>query len=261
MADSAPVSRYRDESPPAPLTSLALLVCPDAAASARLADALGERWAVQRLDAPTLRVEPAPDLVVACGLAGGARILAVLRADLALAGVPFVLVADVSADDEAALLRHGADAVLPAAAPPTLLRAWAGRLVQARAARSAPEPGGASGQAVRASDARFLDRVRQVAQAAMVHPGFSVGDLAHALGVSPRHLGRRLRGLTGETPGALIRRLRMDRAAALLAGGWGVGDVAAGVGFRSRSQFRRAYRRARGELPSETARRPALVHR
>ena len=100
-------------------------------------------------------------------------------------------------------------------------------------------------------EVRFLDRLREVAEAGMAHPEFSVDDLAQALHLSSRQFARRLKELTSETPGALIRRLRMGRASALLREGWNVSAVAEAVGYRSTSQFRRAFRAAHGGAPSQ----------
>lgn len=84
----------------------------------------------------------------------------------------------------------------------------------------------------------------------MADADFGVEALAGALGLSARHLARCLGAATGETPGALLRRLRLARAAALLGTGHGVGTVVAAVGYASRSQFSRAFREAYGVPPS-----------
>ena len=72
------------------------------------------------------------------------------------------------------------------------------------------------------------------------------------MGVSRRHLRRRLEAVVGETPAELIRRLRLERASQLLAAGSGtVAAVAYSVGFKSPSHFSAAFRKAFGISPSE----------
>ncbi|PAP81427.1 hypothetical protein B1759_08890 [Rubrivirga sp. SAORIC476] len=90
-----------------------------------------------------------------------------------------------------------------------------------------------------------------VARERLGDPAFGAVELARAVGLSPRQLRRRVRDATGETPGAFLRRLRLEHAAALLAGGTRcVKEVAHRVGFRSVSGFRAAFRAAFGVAPS-----------
>ena len=81
---------------------------------------------------------------------------------------------------------------------------------------------------------------------------FGVDWLADEVGVSRRHLRRRLEAVVGEAPAELIRRLRLERASQLLAAGSGtVAEVAYSVGFKSPSHFSAAFRKAFGISPSE----------
>ena len=84
---------------------------------------------------------------------------------------------------------------------------------------------------------------------------FAVEDLAGALGMSRRHLTRRMNEAFGTAPAAYIRARRLEWARALLAEEPpSVAAVAEAVGFRSASAFTKAFRRATGRVPTEYAR-------
>ena len=86
---------------------------------------------------------------------------------------------------------------------------------------------------------------------------FAVEDLAGALGMSRRHLTRRMKeAFDAEvTPAAYIRARRLEWARALLTEEPpSVAAVAEAVGFRSASAFTKASRRATGRVPTEYAR-------
>ena len=245
--------------PPAPPRARVLILSPDPARRGRLAAAFGAGWApvatpdprralaVARTFAPRLVVAAGPE---ALGLLGG------LRADLRTGHLPVLALAD-GATAQTDALERGADAALPLAPDPDLLRATAYRLVATREelrqrwshrAALALEAAGDS------TDDRFLDRVRAAAKGVPGGPAAgSVLDLAEAVHLSPRQLTRRLKALTGESPGAFLRRTRLGRAAAWLRAGASVKEAAEAAGYSSRSQFGRAFREAFGADPSAFA--------
>ena len=105
--------------------------------------------------------------------------------------------------------------------------------------------------------ASFRERVRAVVERNLDVPHFAVDDLAGALGMSRRHLTRRMKDAfdAEATPAAYIRTRRLERAKALLAEEPpSVAAVAEAVGFRSASAFTKAFRRATGRVPTEYAR-------
>ncbi|MGE6757824.1 AraC family transcriptional regulator [Corallococcus interemptor] len=76
--------------------------------------------------------------------------------------------------------------------------------------------------------------------------------LAKEAALSPFHFHRVFRGMVGETPLELHRRLRMERAALhLLQGGAGVTSIAFEAGYDTHEAFTRAFRAAYGVPPSE----------
>ncbi len=100
-------------------------------------------------------------------------------------------------------------------------------------------------------DLLFLASVREVIEASLSDPGFTVGALARASSHSRSHLHRRLKELAGESPSELIRRLRLERGAKLLEEGAGsISRVAHRVGFKSVSHFSNRFHEHFGVRPS-----------
>lgn len=89
----------------------------------------------------------------------------------------------------------------------------------------------------------FLKAVVRVIERRLHNPDFTVGDLAEAVGLSRRHLTRRLKAIVGTTPAALIRERRIRRAKVHLEeGSQKISDVGTTVGFRSASHFSQVFR-------------------
>jgi AraC family carnitine catabolism transcriptional activator len=83
----------------------------------------------------------------------------------------------------------------------------------------------------------------------------SAAELAHRLGVSPRHLRRQFRAATATTTARYHMRLRLSRAHNLLEQTeLSVTEVAITCGFRSLEHFSRVYRQAFGCAPSRDRR-------
>ncbi len=80
--------------------------------------------------------------------------------------------------------------------------------------------------------------------------------LAARAGLSPFHFHRVFKGMTGETPLELVRRLRLERAAARLVGtDLGITRLAFEAGFETHEAFSRAFRLAYGTSPTGFRRR------
>ena len=99
-----------------------------------------------------------------------------------------------------------------------------------------------------------------------IRPGATVRSVARALGRSRQRTGRRVRGLTGASPSALLREARVRRAAELLrAGESDLAGIATRVGYGSPQALARAFRHQLGvsltEHWRETHRRPFPRHR
>jgi AraC family transcriptional regulator len=89
-------------------------------------------------------------------------------------------------------------------------------------------------------------------------PGTSGEEIAARLHLSPFHANRLIAAAAGEPPGALRRRILLERAAyRLVASRDDLLSVALGAGYSSHEAFTRAFKRAYGMPPSEWRRRPS----
>lgn len=80
----------------------------------------------------------------------------------------------------------------------------------------------------------------------------SVGGVAGECGVHPVHLARAFRRFVGCSPGAYLRRCRVERAAELLRrGALTLAEVALRSGFADQSHMTRAFRRAHAVTPAQ----------
>lgn len=100
----------------------------------------------------------------------------------------------------------------------------------------------------------YQDAVTRVVAhiAAHLDRAVDLDELAALAGTSPFHFHRICRGMLGETPLELARRLRLERAAHQLGQGRGsITQVAFAAGYESHESFTRAFRATYGSAPSE----------
>jgi AraC-like DNA-binding protein len=93
--------------------------------------------------------------------------------------------------------------------------------------------------------ARALARLRATRGAARVE------SLAAEAGWSRRHLAARFRELTGLSPKALARLIRVEHAAQCVRAGDALGDIAYAAGYADQSHFNRDFRELVGCTPTE----------
>lgn len=203
--------------------------------------------------------EHEPDLIVSDVMmprASGTALCEAIKSDEDLRATPVVLLtAKAASSDAIEGLEHGADDYLTKPFDIGELRARIERLLSERqrlrdrfSETVQIEP---TGETTSADNAPFLAEVRSVVEARLGDPQFGAGDLAAEMALSQRQLTRRLKETTGETPAALIRRLRLERAAQLLEEGRTVSETAYAVGYNSPSHFAKAFRKHFGCAPSE----------
>ncbi len=105
--------------------------------------------------------------------------------------------------------------------------------------------------------ARFLDVLADT----LDEPAATGDELASRLHQSRFHAGRLISAAAGEPPGALRRRILLERAAYRLASSQeSVLEVALTAGYSSHEAFTRAFKRAYGSTPSAWRRRPRRLH-
>ncbi|WBC14606.1 helix-turn-helix domain-containing protein [Micromonospora sp. WMMA1998] len=107
-----------------------------------------------------------------------------------------------------------------------------------------------------------LTGLLDVLQAALDDPAASPAGLAARAHLSRFHFDRLVAAAVGEPPGALRRRLLLERAAhRLTTSGRTVLDIAVEAGYGSHEAFTRAFQRSYGLAPTAVRRRPPLTFR
>nr|MDQ2769926.1 response regulator [Bacteroidota bacterium] len=100
-------------------------------------------------------------------------------------------------------------------------------------------------------DQEFLRRIDEAVLHHLGDEAFGVDELGSAIGMSRTQVHRKLKALTGQSPGEHIRGTRLQRARALLRAQVGtVAEVAYQVGFGSPAAFSTAFSRQFGYPPS-----------
>ena len=100
-------------------------------------------------------------------------------------------------------------------------------------------------------DQKFLEKVLELLEARSPQGDFGVPQMQEALAMSKSQLHRKLRALTNEAPGELLRNFRLKRAAQLLVQKSDtVTQVAYTVGFNDLSYFTKCFKELYGVVPS-----------
>jgi signal transduction histidine kinase/DNA-binding response OmpR family regulator/ligand-binding sensor domain-containing protein len=100
-------------------------------------------------------------------------------------------------------------------------------------------------------DQKFLEKVLELLETNFAEPDFGVPQMQEALAMSKTQLHRKLKALTNEAPGELLRNFRLKRAAQLLAKkADSVTQVAYKVGFNNLSYFAKCFKELYGVAPS-----------
>lgn len=98
----------------------------------------------------------------------------------------------------------------------------------------------------------FLERVRAAIQERLDDESFSVDQLSDEVGLSRTQLHRKLKALINQSPGDLIRIVRLQRALDLLTRNVAtISEVAYLVGFSNPASFSTSFSRHFGYAPSE----------
>jgi CheY-like chemotaxis protein len=107
---------------------------------------------------------------------------------------------------------------------------------------------------VTSADNVFLKKLIVLVELHIADPHFETQLLADQVGMSRMNLHRKIKAITGQTPGQFISTMRLKRAAQLIKDQAGnVTEVAYDVGFSSLSYFSRCFKSEFGVLPSEFA--------
>ena len=107
-------------------------------------------------------------------------------------------------------------------------------------------------QKITSVDKRFLQRSFDIVNKHISDSSFSVEMLAEELSISRSGLQKKIQSLIGETPGDLIRRIRLNKAAVLIRQKFGnLSEIALEVGYNNPAYFSEAFKRQFGTTPSQ----------
>jgi CheY-like chemotaxis protein/AraC-like DNA-binding protein len=245
---------------------LVLLVEADPKVSSQISQGLGDAYRIIAASdgEEGLRQarETVPDLVVAeltlPGLDGLGLCRGLKRAELTSHIPVIVLAANAQEESPLRALEAGADHFFPQPLSVPRLKARVDELLLAR--NKAQERLGLGstlpphGLAANQADAQFLRRAIETVDRHLSDFEFDVEALAKKVAVSRRQLFRKLKAVTGGTPNALIRAMRLKRAAQLLRESqMTVTEVTYAVGFSDLKHFRSVFQEHFGMLPGEYA--------
>jgi AraC-like DNA-binding protein len=105
---------------------------------------------------------------------------------------------------------------------------------------------------IKSVDEKFLERARKIIEKNIGDCSFDVNSFYPEMGMSRMQLFRKLKALVNQTPGELIRNLRLQRAANLIKQNYGnVSEVTYEVGFNNLSYFAKCFKEKYGLLPSD----------
>lgn len=100
-------------------------------------------------------------------------------------------------------------------------------------------------------DQKFIYKAFEIINKNMSDTAFDLESFAESINLSRSVLHRKITSLTGESPGELIRRIRLKKAAQLIEQKFGnISEISLEVGFSNPSQFARSFQKQFGVAPS-----------
>ena len=206
--------------------------------------------------------EQVPDLVISdvmMPVADGFTLCRRLKSDELTNHIPVILLtAKASIDNQRDGLETGADDYVVKPFDTGLLLQRVQNLIESRktlrqrySAEVLLKPGDII---VASADQAFVKKVMEAIEAHSRNARFGVHELAEEVGLSRRQLQRKLTAIANQTPAALLRQYRLERARQLLEKKIGnVSEIAYQTGFSTPQIFSAHFRRAYGKTPSEYA--------
>ena len=107
-------------------------------------------------------------------------------------------------------------------------------------------------QKITSVDKKFLQKSIDIITKHISDSSFSVEMFAEELAISRSGLQKKIHSLIGETPGDLIRRIRLNKAAELIKYKFGnISEIALEIGYNNPTHFSQAFKRQFGITPSQ----------
>ena len=208
----------------------------------------------------TKAVDQPPDLIITDLMMpemDGLELCKKLKTNLSTSHIPIiVLTAKAGVENKIEGLETGADEYLvkPFNVDELLVRVR-NLIAQRKKLRelfaSEPHPIAPEKITVTSLDQKFIEDTIALLEKRFSDPDFGVSQMQEELGMSKTQLHRKLRALTNEAPGELLRNFRLKRAAQLIRQNSNtVTQIAFEVGFNNPSYFTKCFRELYGMTPS-----------
>jgi len=204
-------------------------------------------------------VEQIPDLIVSDVMMpkmDGFKLCEKLKTDERTSHIPIILLtAKAAKEDKLEGYETGADEYIMKPFEPDELRARIKNLIQQR--KRLHEHFKRQGiidfekSKIASIDKKFLQKALDIINKNISHSEFGVEVFAELLNVSRSVLHRKIVSLTGESPGDLIRYIRLKKASQLIEQKFGnITEISLEVGFNNPGQFARSFQKQFGVSPS-----------
>jgi DNA-binding response OmpR family regulator len=205
-------------------------------------------------------VELLPDLIISDVMMpkmDGFQLCEKLKTDERTSHIPVILLtAKATREDKLVGYETGADEYLMKPFEPDELRARIKNLIEQRERlhHYFQKQGifELDQQKITPVDKKFIQKVFNEINLRISDSSFNVELLAEDLALSRSVLHRKILSLTGEAPGELIRRIRLNKAAELIRHRFGnLSEIALEVGFNNPAHFSESFKRQFGCSPSQ----------
>lgn len=207
-----------------------------------------------------MAMELVPDLIISDVMMpekDGFEVTETLKKDERTSHIPIILLtARVTIEDRITGLEKGADAYLAKPFHRDELRVSMQKMIELRRRlqerysqlQGPPQPA----QPALEIEDNFVRKVRELVEARLDDPDFSIDDISDSIFLSRTQVHRKLKALTGLSTGHFIRSVRLSHALRLLqTTSKSVTEVAMDVGFKDHAYFSRVFAAEYGKAPSE----------
>jgi len=205
-------------------------------------------------------IEQIPDLIVSDVMMpkmDGFKLCEKLKSDERTSHIPVILLtAKAAKEDKLAGYETGADDYLMKPFDADELKTRIKNLIEQRKRLHEyfrkQGLAGIDQQKITSVDKMFLRKSIDIISGHISNPAFSVEILAEELAISRSGLQKKIQALIGETPGELIRSIRLNKAAELIKHRFGnLSEIALEVGYNNPAHFSEAFKRQFGIAPSQ----------
>jgi len=205
--------------------------------------------------------ESAPDCVL-CDLVmpkkDGFQLCSEVRSDLQLCHIPIILVtANVAMENQVRGLDTGANAYVTKPFDPDFLLAMirsqlSNRDNLRRMLSEATRTESIEKDALSPQDEKFMNDLYGLMESELSNTELNILSISERLHMSRTKLYYKIKGLTGENPGAFFKTYKLNRAAELIKeGGHTLSEVSDLTGFSALSVFSKAFKKQFGVMPSK----------